>query len=80
MDELDLPHGPADAALVFPADEPASDNGSDATTAPESTNTDSSDEATDGATEEKKGCGAISLAILPVLFLALPVVRKKRRA
>ena len=55
--------------VEFPADEPASDNGSDATTAPESTNTDSSDEATDGATEEKKGCGGSVLGVGAMLIV-----------
>lgn len=44
---------------------------------PEATN---APEQTNAPEPEKKGCGAISLAIIPMLALALPVVRKKRRA
>ena len=60
-----------------PETDPATEPEATTASAPEATN---APEQTNAPEPEKNGCGAISFAILPVLFLALPVVRKKRRA
>ena len=60
-----------------PETDPATEPEATTASVPEATN---APEQTNAPEPEKNGCGAISFAIIPVLFLALPVVRKKRRA
>ena len=59
-----------------PETDPATDPEATEAPVPEATNAPAQ---TDAPAEEKNGCGAISLAILPVLLLAAPVIGKKRR-
>ena len=74
----------SDLVDEFIDDEPADDNGND-TTAPDNTTTDAPDatDATDGATEKKKGCGSsitgMGIVLVVMMTAAGLVVSKKTK-